>query len=106
MRITAPLIGGSIGLGYIYYYGGALGSGPEIIALFLICAFLTGYRAMLSSHFRSMPLVFPMLGAAFYLDGHSTAGWYIAIFSFIELAIRISINRGQHFKWLAKYRHE
>ena len=106
LRTAVPLIGGFIGLGHIFYPVRALEFCPEIIALFLICAFLTGYRAMLSSHFRSMPLVFPLLGVAFYLDGHPTAGWYIAIFSFVELAIRSSVNICQPFKWLATYRHE
>lgn len=98
LRVSIPLIGGFIGLGYISYSGRALEFGSELIVFFLICAFLTGYRAMLSAHFRSMPLVFPLLGAAFYLDGHPTAGWYIAIFSFVELAIRSSVNMGKPFK--------
>jgi hypothetical protein len=102
LRTTMPLIGGLIGLWYISYYWRALEFGPGMIALFLICIFLTAYRVMLSSHFRSMPLVLPMLGVAFYLDGHHTAGWYIATFSFIELVIRSSINRGRQFKWQPK----
>lgn len=102
LRVSIPLMGGFIGLWYISYPVRALEFGPGIIVLFLICAFLTGYRAMLSTHFRSMPLVFPLIGAAFYLDGHPTAGWYIAIFSFVELAIRSSVNMGKPFKWLAK----
>lgn len=106
LRVSVPLIGGFIGLVHIFSQGKTLEFSLEMVLLFLICVSVTGYRTTMLTHLRSMPLVFPLLGAAFYLDGYSTAGWYIAIFSFVELITLSSVSMIKAFKCMVKYKHE
>lgn len=87
LRTLAPLIGGLIGFLFILSSVGNINFGLWEIVLFLFCIFIAFYRTMLLSHFRFMPLVFPLFGPAFYLDGCSAAGWCIAGLSFIELIV-------------------
>jgi hypothetical protein len=97
LRVFTPLVGGFAGFMFVIHSYGTSGVEYRIVPLSIICIFVAVFRTTLLSHFRSMPLVFPFLGPAFYLNGFSTVGWCVAGLSFIGLiAIRSNLFQAIH----------
>ena len=92
LRVIIPIIGSLVGFIFVLSSRENIHYGHGIIALFLVCIFISGYRTMLGTHLRSMPIVFPFLGPALYLDGYPFAGWCVAGLSFINLILLLKNN--------------
>ena len=85
LRVIIPLAGCFAGFIFVSHYDGTSRFEYRLVTLSIICVFVAVFRSTFLSHFRSMPLVFPFLGPAFYLNGFYTAGWCVAGLSLIGL---------------------
>jgi len=76
-----------ISLAFVFSSNETVRLAPDLILICLVSVIIAGYKAMLINNFRSMPLVFPLLGPAFYLDGYLQTGWCVVGLSFLGLGV-------------------
>ena len=84
-RIILPFFGVLLGSVVLIHSRQGVMVNEGIIPLILISLFIIVYRVTLLLHIRSMPLVFPILGPVFYLEGFPVAGWFVVGCSLIGL---------------------